>query len=677
MSWWHDAAFKLTFDPAADTGGEGTILVGLGKHGGADNHALLLNPKDSGIAARSVSEYVAKLAATEAGRWRGAFPGGMASVREIVVEDLSLDTCYALLLFAAVVERGDTARLCSAAWLDYVSAWELGYAIDPVPERSVACLHTTLAHTYLAYDAADADDTVTLNPNVLREGLRDCLTFLDAIVTASPDPTAPTLPEKTAIHSRAQSHLRFERQTYKRALQHGCVCQLLVPLGSGRKVLVDALILSEDQPSALLKVFARKDRDSFTGNGYAVLAMHRPQAAGTGNDMVVSVDPDSGLTLKALWHKLEELENGRWGDARPCNDPRNIVSNRGEDGKPRPGSPNQPWWDDGGKYTLVAAPKKDGGQSGTRLSWDGDVVPALWELYCPFEAVKYEVALHKSADSRWAKVVWRKAYSMSAAVSPTLYACLAQLSRGDKISHPRELLPAGQFETLRVPGGMVVVHAGGATIFDDWSDRRVSAGLDRLVQEIGEARSQFGEVEGDAILKKAIKQLKEKRVRLAELRALRESLLEARQKLQSATAMAVGGAEGDDVALVRRTLRRWWGIDTNREELGQTLDRLDAVISQLHEERVERSGRIARRLFSAFAPAVAVKELIEGVRYLWTPNPHEWAFQLLKGHDSAEHLHHVVETIVQREHIEIGVVVAAFMLGLAYAVGGITIKSEE
>ena len=175
------------------------------------------------------------------------------------------------------------------AWCNYVTRWEQGYTRQNVaPRQSIAQLLTTLGHSYFAIDDSGATAKVDAKefadgahglPVVAgrRAGEGRCSRPLDVA----------TVPRSDAM-ARAQAHLEYEFERYQRALRHGKVCQLAVPLAaSGRRLLVDALFLEEHVASGLLKVFARNDCErSWTRRGFEVLGIHRPSLRGTGNDMV-------------------------------------------------------------------------------------------------------------------------------------------------------------------------------------------------------------------------------------------------------------------------------------------------------------------------------------------------------------------------------------------------------
>ena len=116
-------------------------------------------------------------------------------------------------------------------------------------------------------------------------------------------------------------------------------------------------------------------KKSPTKDGYALMAVYQDeQAKGIGNDIVISTDPIKHIHLKALWNALEKNENDLWEGNRPKDMPRLLTS------YPNNNGPNEPWWDDMGNYTLIAAPKMVGSEYGRRVSWNR-VKELIKELY--------------------------------------------------------------------------------------------------------------------------------------------------------------------------------------------------------------------------------------------------------------------------------------------------------
>lgn len=671
MAWWKAAGgFEVVFDPNVREAGPGEVLLGLGD-AGKSQPGIALNQKGAGGGLASVSAYVAGAPDALVAGWRAALPGGLADVRRFVVEDLSLDTCLAALLFA---RRLTGEALPAPAWIDYVSEWEKGNCVDAEPAHSVACLHTALAHSYmhLGSDGRAVAPVAAL----LAEGFGACLDFLSAVIDANADPRSAHLPKAEPACQRAIAHFRFEEQNYHLALQHGCVCQLLLPLASGRKVLVDALIVEEEQPSALLKIFARRDAKTHTGNGFTLLALHRPGMALTGNDMVISVDPASGVTLEPLWRRLEELENQRWDGARPNSNPRPLASYQ-VDGKPAPGAPDQPWYDDGGRYTLIAAPKAvemaGQRQPGTKLSWREDVIPALWSLFIPIPGPEdLGVAVSEVGDFRKAEVAWTRRGILSVSHSPTFHAWLASLSRGEAVSSPLDLPRANEFEVLAVQGGLAIAHAQGATLFDDWTHQNLEPLLAKVFDDMAQARTTYGSFLEEKVLDKALahqKRASRKGFDPEHLRELKEHLLEHKRHLLAVSARTLSSGEPANAAAFRDILKRHWGLAASYAEVERNLDRIEEVTGSIYEELVERRKLKYRAITIGLGTAFMIKEAMEVFRPLWVPNWHEWTFEMAKGHIDPHELHHLmekVEKIAGYEHLEMAGLAAVFALAALF-----------
>ena len=114
-----------------------------------------------------------------------------------------------------------------------------------------------------------------------------------------------------------------------------------------------AIFLDDVNIIPLIKLLLRKE--------FTFIASFNQKYKGTGNDVVISVTPESGLNLKELWENLEKEETTKWNGNRPNDKPRKIVSTD---------KWNEPWWDDMGKYSLIAAPKKIGDIYGSKLSYE-------------------------------------------------------------------------------------------------------------------------------------------------------------------------------------------------------------------------------------------------------------------------------------------------------------------
>ena len=101
--WWNRVTFA--FDPNIAQANAGEILVGLGRSQDAEQQGVILNSKYPDSPFRSVSHYVLAADAATLARWQARLPNGLADVHRVVLEDLSLDTCFSLLVFMELLAR--------------------------------------------------------------------------------------------------------------------------------------------------------------------------------------------------------------------------------------------------------------------------------------------------------------------------------------------------------------------------------------------------------------------------------------------------------------------------------------------------------------------------------------------------------------------------------------------
>jgi hypothetical protein len=351
---WLRPGFRVRVDPTLAHVEPGEILVGLGderRHG----RCVVLNHKPGrhGVF-QSVTEYVCSRAApVEA--WRGllAPDDGL----KVVVEDASLDTCYGLLALMERLEPGCTGVPLAGPWVAYVTAWEQGALPDAGAfESSVGVLLGQLSVG-----------------RALPEALVAGLEVLRALSARSENPFQADLSAGGPLVAEARARVRAEVERFEALRQRAEVWTLALPRADGLgTVTVQGLVGTYTERLGLTARLAR-------ARGFGLTALHCAAFAGLGNDMVVAAEPSLGVTLRALWEALERLEDARWGGARPRSHPRRIRSYEG-----RTDGPDEPWWDDLGRYSLVAAPKSvvvDGEQlPGSRVAWE-DVRGLLARLY--------------------------------------------------------------------------------------------------------------------------------------------------------------------------------------------------------------------------------------------------------------------------------------------------------
>ncbi|MCM8621749.1 MAG: hypothetical protein NFW16_08415 [Candidatus Accumulibacter sp.] len=704
--WWNDLSF--VFDPNVRQARAGEILVGLGDSQDASQVGIALNPKYRKSPYDSVAGYVfAASAATLAG-WQARLPDGLASIKRVVLEDLSFDTCFSLLLFGRLLQQGALeADENLRSWCRYVNRWEEGYTREQRPlADSIAALTTVLGHSYLDLEEAGGDAVV--RPELFAEGASVCLELISAALLQGSGPEAIDFArlEQSGALARARSHLEYEQEQYRLALQHGRTCQLSVPLAaSGRPMLVDALFLEERNPSGVLKVFARNDRENtWTRRGFDVLGIHRPLEAGTGGDMTLSITPDSRLTLSALWLELERLEDERWGARRPRNQPRVLRSYEN-----RPDAPNQPWWDDYGRHTLIAAPKLvqiDGQwEPGSRLDWYRDVLPAVWTCYSPIPMEHVRIQQRVNVGGKvLSHCCWQDrpassggavsdhaeplaASSSSIADCPTFRAWLKALSsEGKPVRSPLDLPAHPSYRILSLDGGFVLVHRDGATAFDDWTRARLD--IDRITQifrDMAHAWNDLVEFHGGKSLEKAIEYHTALLERPASFKphdfeAWKNSSWTNQAKVLKVGVGALNHADPWPLNEYRALLGKTWGFDEQRQETLEAVDRIDRVTSEIAADLRERRAKKIQAVGAGLAFSIVTKELSEVVRHAFIPNPYEWQLQLLRQfapEDAVEHLHEIAHEMHLWELGTLGLMFLAFVVGVVLYVRAGTRLSEH
>lgn len=614
--WWLEPSIDVVLQTNATEADVGTVLIGLGDAATGDAMAgVVLNNKGmrspSGQVWRSVSEYVLNASEATLRQWRSRLPHGSASIARIVLEDLSLDSCFALLLLHQRLSGDQALTADDPLWVAYVTDWEAGRYSDTELRRSVALLVTMLGHSYLA-----SGDTPTARAAACRHGLPACLTLLHALARSAPNPQQAFAPSHLPEYQRALSQFDFEQQLYRLALSYGRQCQLLIPLrASNRKVLVDALILEEVEASGILKVLARTDlAHSYSGRGFAVLAIYRPSQSGSGNEMTISIDPTTGLTLEALWHELERRENLAWSGQRPRDQPRRIESYRlAQTDALAPTAPNEPWWDDGADYTLLGAPKQltIAGQvtAGTRLRWREDVLSALWSQYQPIPGEAICAPLIAIADRQLAMVRWASSPNIAIAESPTFQAWLAALSMGVRIDSPLDLPVLESFEVDRLNGGLVVVHAQGLTVFDDWRSTTIDGDVvHTMANEVARASQQMRDFLSTkpgpiALALERQKQILDERstVRWQTLKTWQQELLGRKVQMLEVLTLALGKSEPHELAQLRRKLARTWGLAEERDRMFTALEQIDRATSEAFEHLKLRRTALGNQLLAGAA----------------------------------------------------------------------------
>ena len=179
------------------------------------------------------------------------------------------------------------------------------------PFRAWPSLAAALAHAHFSTGVASTDEQFAAAWTATMRFAAECL-------LAGFDPVALPSPPNAGLHHDAVVALRQEKQTYRDWLPHAEIAQLSLPLSSGheRRLLVDALLFVEDQPTGTAKIFYRNDEKAALGEGFCLAASYRPGAPiGSGNEFTITVDPRRGVVLDELYDELERRETEAWQKA--------------------------------------------------------------------------------------------------------------------------------------------------------------------------------------------------------------------------------------------------------------------------------------------------------------------------------------------------------------------------
>jgi hypothetical protein len=171
--------------------------------------------------------------------------------------------------------------------------------------------------------------------------------------------------------------LEADIERYRRKLAdpltHARHVRLALPGVYGGTVPVETLLVRDVQgigdPGRCLyfKDWARSDAErAGNGRGFIAVSVFQPENSQQARRAILSVTPDSGVSLRGLGERLDRAESDRRASIY-AEDDRNIDRITGQTLLPRAGYTNaDPWYDGRAHgYTIVDAPR-----SGTRLTAD-------------------------------------------------------------------------------------------------------------------------------------------------------------------------------------------------------------------------------------------------------------------------------------------------------------------
>ena len=331
--------FKVIFDPNKTIANKGEVLVGLGNTQ-VENIGLALQHKTVKNHYESLSQYVSHL----------NFNDAINDYDTFFIEDYSIDTVLSIWLFLYKLNYKAVSGKIDL-WIDYVSRWERGdTSTTGEAFESYGCLQNSLALSMRHSDPVEI--------------LAKSLSFLDYLINHNINPSDINTNLQVRTYQNAYLALQKEYVKYEKLISSSEVKILYIPkIESSDLKKVSGIFIETNLVTSIQKVFLRNDKKSPTEDGYALMSIYNSSAKGSGNDIVISVDPVKNIHLKVLWEEIEREEELLWSGERPKDNPRPLAS------YPHNNGPNQPWWDDMGNYTLIAAPKMVGNEYGRRLSW--------------------------------------------------------------------------------------------------------------------------------------------------------------------------------------------------------------------------------------------------------------------------------------------------------------------
>ena len=331
------------FDPNIKMAQVGEVLVGLG-NSQESNPGIILQHKTQAKRYNSLSEYINQTDFSHI--------DPVQDCKTFYIEDYSVDTLVSIWLFLNKINK-QTMPENIHIWIDYATRWEQGNT-------------TTTGDAFESYGCLQNAFIITQKELSPEKILCSSLSFLSHLIVLKIDPASIPNHIDNSHYQQAYQALTKEYQKYTYLIKASETDVLNIPTQDPNIIKqVSAIFIQIDFISSLHKVFLRHDKkNSPTKEGFTLIVAYNPKVLGTGSDIVISVDPDKGVQLKKLWQRLEDEENRLWDGNRPDNNARPLKSYPDNNG------PNEPWWDDMGKYTLIASPKKVQAEYGRRVPWN-------------------------------------------------------------------------------------------------------------------------------------------------------------------------------------------------------------------------------------------------------------------------------------------------------------------
>lgn len=205
----------VLYRPTAEGAANNEVLIGIGQLAGGEHAGICLNNKnphlvtDQPTAYASVTDLVLNQSPALWATWRERVGADTTPERfftrfTLVVEDASPDSCFALVVFLALL-AGVAADDIPVPWVDYIRRWEQGDVISTgAPFQSYGALHNALAHSYFS--------------SAWGHAWVDCLGLLVGALRAQVISSQLTTDTPWPLLQKARACLAFEQQVYKEAL---------------------------------------------------------------------------------------------------------------------------------------------------------------------------------------------------------------------------------------------------------------------------------------------------------------------------------------------------------------------------------------------------------------------------------------------------------------------------
>ena len=242
----------------------------------------------------------------------------------IYIEDFSVDTIVSIyiLIYGKIPEK----------YIDYATNWEKG-----LEDKKI----------FKSYGVIQGALISTLKDSSPTEKVKKSLELLDFFVKNNFD--LDNIPyNQHDLYLRAFNEICKQVKKFKEIVKNSEKYNLFITKP------IKAIFIENYSITPIVKLLLRKK--------FNLIASFNEKYRGSGNDVVISISPKEKFNLKKLWENLEKAETGAWRGKRPTDNPRKLIGVKN--------IYNEPWWNDLGNYTLIAAPKSVKGHAGSKLSYN-------------------------------------------------------------------------------------------------------------------------------------------------------------------------------------------------------------------------------------------------------------------------------------------------------------------